>query len=145
MLPYVMTVSYDGLQAILVQMSCMGYEFVLLKLCNLQHMRRMSVFLALPSATIRGMTNRPCLVGVLLPTQLEHFREQGQWGMPFMASRCSGHTLQCCTHTWAHTHTYMKELLHAVQLLGLMCLEHMQGNEYLLQGALQCLTLALWL
>jgi hypothetical protein len=54
------------LQAILVQMSCMGYEFVLLKLCNLQHMRRFSVFLALPSATIRGMTNKPCLVGDVL-------------------------------------------------------------------------------
>jgi hypothetical protein len=50
------------LQAIMVQMICIMYEFVLLKMCNLQHMKRFSVFLALPSATIRSMTARPCVV-----------------------------------------------------------------------------------
>jgi hypothetical protein len=42
------------MQALLVQMSCMAYEFYLLQKCNVSHMRLFSVFLALPSATVRA-------------------------------------------------------------------------------------------
>jgi hypothetical protein len=41
------------LQAAVVQLSCMAYEFLLLQRCNVAHMRMFSVFLALPSATVR--------------------------------------------------------------------------------------------
>jgi hypothetical protein len=39
-------------------------------MCNLQHMKRFSVFLALPSATIRSMTSRACVVGG--PAKFQH-------------------------------------------------------------------------
>ncbi len=38
-----------------VLLSCMAWEYVLAKLANAEHIRRFSVFLALPSATIRAM------------------------------------------------------------------------------------------
>ena len=43
------------LQAAVVQLSCMAYEFLLLQRCNVAHMRMFSVFLALPSATVRAI------------------------------------------------------------------------------------------
>jgi hypothetical protein len=46
------------LQAVLVQLVTMSYEFVLLKATNCEAMKRFSVFLALPSATIRSMAAR---------------------------------------------------------------------------------------
>jgi hypothetical protein len=46
------------LQAVLVQLVAMSYEFVLLKAANCEAMKRFSVFLALPSATIRSMAAR---------------------------------------------------------------------------------------
>jgi hypothetical protein len=46
------------LQAVLVQLVTMSYEFVLLKAANCEAMKRFSVFLALPSATIRSMAAR---------------------------------------------------------------------------------------
>eukprot|EP00878_Enallax_costatus_P025839 GHUV01027676.1.p1 GENE.GHUV01027676.1~~GHUV01027676.1.p1 ORF type:complete len:1421 (+),score=378.88 GHUV01027676.1:621-4883(+) len=45
-------------EALVVQMSCMAYEFRLVQQCNVSHMRLFSVFLALPSATVRIMTQR---------------------------------------------------------------------------------------
>jgi hypothetical protein len=46
------------LQALVVQLGCMAYEFYLLQRCNVSHMRMYSVFLALPSATVRLMASR---------------------------------------------------------------------------------------
>lgn len=46
------------LEALVVQMSCLAYEFRLVQRCNVSHMRLFSVFLALPSATVRIMTQR---------------------------------------------------------------------------------------
>jgi hypothetical protein len=46
------------LQALVVQLGCMAYEFYLLQRCNVSHMRLFSVFLALPSATVRLMAAR---------------------------------------------------------------------------------------
>jgi hypothetical protein len=46
------------LQAAAVQLGCMAYEFWLLQRCNVSHMRLFSVFLALPSATVRLMAAR---------------------------------------------------------------------------------------
>jgi hypothetical protein len=46
------------LQALAVQLGCMAYEFYLLQRCNVSHMRLFSVFLALPSATVRLMAAR---------------------------------------------------------------------------------------
>jgi hypothetical protein len=46
------------LQALVVQLGCMAYEFYLLQRCNVSHMRLYSVFLALPSATVRLMAAR---------------------------------------------------------------------------------------
>jgi hypothetical protein len=46
------------LQAAAVQLCCMAYEFYLLQRCNVSHMRLVSVFLALPSATVRLMAAR---------------------------------------------------------------------------------------
>jgi hypothetical protein len=46
------------LQALVVQLGCMAYEFYLLQRCNVAHMRLFSVFLALPSATVRLMAAR---------------------------------------------------------------------------------------
>jgi hypothetical protein len=40
------------MQAMVVQMGCLAYEFYLLQKCNVAHMRLFSVFLALPSATV---------------------------------------------------------------------------------------------
>ena len=51
------------LQAVVVQLSCMAYEFVLLQRCNVAHMRMFSVFLALPSATVSSCCC-DCLDGV---------------------------------------------------------------------------------
>jgi hypothetical protein len=51
------------LQAVVVQLSCMAYEFVLLQRCNVAHMRMFSVFLALPSATVSNCCC-DCLDGV---------------------------------------------------------------------------------
>eukprot|EP00883_Tetradesmus_obliquus_P002715 jgi/Sobl393_1/12921/SZX78204.1 len=45
-------------EAVLVQLVAMSYEFVLLKAANCEAMKRFSVFLALPSATIRSMAAR---------------------------------------------------------------------------------------
>jgi hypothetical protein len=46
------------MQAAAVQLGCMAYEFYLLQRCNVAHMRLFSVFLALPSATVRLMASR---------------------------------------------------------------------------------------
>jgi hypothetical protein len=51
------------LQAVLVQLVTMSYEFVLLKAANCEAMKRFSVFLALPSATLRSMAARQMQVG----------------------------------------------------------------------------------
>lgn len=40
------------IEAVIVQLSCMAYEFILLQRCNVSHMRLYSVFLTLPSATV---------------------------------------------------------------------------------------------
>uniref|UniRef100_A0A383VUJ6 PAS domain-containing protein n=1 Tax=Tetradesmus obliquus TaxID=3088 RepID=A0A383VUJ6_TETOB len=45
-------------EALVVQLGCMAYEFYLLQRCNVSHMRLFSVFLALPSATVRLMAAR---------------------------------------------------------------------------------------
>eukprot|EP00878_Enallax_costatus_P032405 GHUV01035610.1.p1 GENE.GHUV01035610.1~~GHUV01035610.1.p1 ORF type:complete len:363 (+),score=121.72 GHUV01035610.1:211-1299(+) len=45
-------------EVVLIQLSCIVYEFFLLQKCNVSHMRLFSVFLALPSATIRLMAQR---------------------------------------------------------------------------------------
>eukprot|EP00879_Flechtneria_rotunda_P009748 GHRR01010197.1.p2 GENE.GHRR01010197.1~~GHRR01010197.1.p2 ORF type:complete len:816 (+),score=239.63 GHRR01010197.1:4977-7424(+) len=45
-------------EAVVVQLSCMAYQFYLLQRCNVSHMRLFSVFLALPSATVRLMAQR---------------------------------------------------------------------------------------
>jgi hypothetical protein len=47
-----------AVQALIVQLGCMAYEFYLLQRCNVSHMRLFSVFLALPSATVRLMAAR---------------------------------------------------------------------------------------
>lgn len=47
-----------GPQAVLVQGAAIVYQFVLTKAADAQHMRRYSVFLALPSATLRAMSVR---------------------------------------------------------------------------------------
>lgn len=44
------------MQAVVVQLACMLYEAVLVQATNVAHMRLFSVFLALPSATVRFMT-----------------------------------------------------------------------------------------
>lgn len=46
------------LQALLVQITTMSYEFLLLRAANCEAMKRFSVFLALPSATVRSMASR---------------------------------------------------------------------------------------
>jgi hypothetical protein len=51
-------VQLGALQALVVQLGCMAYEFYLLQRCNVSHMRLFSVFLALPSATVRLMAAR---------------------------------------------------------------------------------------
>lgn len=43
------------LQAVIVQLSCMAYQFYLLQKCNVSHMRMFSVFLSLPSATVSDL------------------------------------------------------------------------------------------
>jgi hypothetical protein len=48
----------SALQAVIVQLGCMAYEFYLLQRCNVSHMRLFSVFLALPSATVQLMAAR---------------------------------------------------------------------------------------
>ena len=45
------------------QVACLVYEYVLVRLANASHMRHFLVFLALPSATIRGMASRQLQVG----------------------------------------------------------------------------------
>eukprot|EP00882_Tetradesmus_deserticola_P023312 GHRQ01025365.1.p1 GENE.GHRQ01025365.1~~GHRQ01025365.1.p1 ORF type:complete len:265 (+),score=90.28 GHRQ01025365.1:613-1407(+) len=45
-------------EALVVQLGCMAYEFYLLQRCNVAHMRLFSVFLALPSATVRLLASR---------------------------------------------------------------------------------------
>lgn len=45
-------------QTVVVQLSCMVYEFVLVQHVNVAHMRLFSVFLALPSATVRLLAQR---------------------------------------------------------------------------------------
>lgn len=40
----------------------MAYQFFLVRSVNVQHMRRFSVFLALPSATIRIMASKQMVV-----------------------------------------------------------------------------------
>ena len=50
-------------QAIVIQPMCMAYEFFLLKLVQREHMKRFSIILALPSATIRAMASRQLQVG----------------------------------------------------------------------------------
>jgi len=45
-------------EAIVIQPMCMAYEFFLLKLVQREHMKRFSIILALPSATIRAMASR---------------------------------------------------------------------------------------
>jgi hypothetical protein len=54
----VLTPTVKNLQAVIVQLGCMAYEFYLLQRCNVSHMRLFSVFLALPSATVRLMAAR---------------------------------------------------------------------------------------
>ncbi|KAI8474715.1 MAG: hypothetical protein J3K34DRAFT_518018 [Monoraphidium minutum] len=49
-------------EAICVQMTCMACLTMLIKAANGQHMRRFSVFLALPSATLRIMASRQLMV-----------------------------------------------------------------------------------
>lgn len=50
------------MQAVLLQLCGIAYEYLLLMLVNAQQMQHFSVLLALPSATIRAMTSRPCQV-----------------------------------------------------------------------------------
>jgi hypothetical protein len=45
-------------QALVVQLGCMIYQAYLLQRCNMAHMRLFSVFLALPSGTVRIMTTQ---------------------------------------------------------------------------------------
>jgi hypothetical protein len=56
---------YVQMQAVVVQMGCLAYEFYLLQNCNVAHMRLFSVFLALPSATVGytlpAQAVQPCL------------------------------------------------------------------------------------
>ncbi|GBF97004.1 hypothetical protein Rsub_09801 [Raphidocelis subcapitata] len=49
-------------EALAVQLACMAYQFLLVRAVNAQHMRRFSVFLALPSATVRVMAARRMVV-----------------------------------------------------------------------------------
>ncbi len=51
-----------ALEAVIALLLCMGWQYVLLKTANSEHIRRFSVFLALPSATIRAMAMRQGLV-----------------------------------------------------------------------------------
>lgn len=53
------------MQAVIIQLVCMVYEFYLLQRCNVSHLRMFSVFLALPSATVRLMAQRQLQVGPL--------------------------------------------------------------------------------
>ncbi|WIA34679.1 hypothetical protein OEZ86_012993 [Tetradesmus obliquus] len=46
------------IEVVVVQLGCMAYEFYLLQRCNVSHMRLFSMFLALPSATVRLMAAR---------------------------------------------------------------------------------------
>eukprot|EP00878_Enallax_costatus_P005349 GHUV01005618.1.p1 GENE.GHUV01005618.1~~GHUV01005618.1.p1 ORF type:complete len:894 (+),score=279.19 GHUV01005618.1:728-3409(+) len=46
----------------IVQMACILWQFVVLKLASNQSMRRFSVFLALPSATVRILASQSCQV-----------------------------------------------------------------------------------
>lgn len=41
------------MQAVVVLLACLAYEFYLLQKCNVANMRSFAVFLALPSATVR--------------------------------------------------------------------------------------------
>jgi hypothetical protein len=52
------------LQALLVSVTAMGYQFFLLKSSDVEAMKRFSVFLTLPTATIRSMASRVMPVGV---------------------------------------------------------------------------------
>ena len=45
-------------QALVVQLGCMVYQAYLLQRCNMARMRLFSVFLALPSATVRIMATQ---------------------------------------------------------------------------------------
>eukprot|EP00775_Hariotina_reticulata_P007054 gene7054-7268_t len=45
-------------ETVVVQLSCMVYEFVLVQQVNVAHMRLFSVFLALPSATVRFLAQQ---------------------------------------------------------------------------------------
>eukprot|EP00775_Hariotina_reticulata_P009112 gene9112-9281_t len=45
-------------EVVVVMLSSMSYQFILLKAADLEAMRHFSVFLALPSATVRGMASR---------------------------------------------------------------------------------------
>lgn len=46
----------------MVQLGCLFYEAVLVQRCNMLHMRLFSVFLVLPSATVRLMVQQPLKV-----------------------------------------------------------------------------------
>jgi len=46
------------------QIACMAYQLFLVRSVNVQHMKRFSVFLALPSATIRIMAARHMVVSL---------------------------------------------------------------------------------
>jgi hypothetical protein len=48
---------------LVVQLACMAYQAYLLQRCNMAHMRLFSVFLALPSATVRIMATQQMQVG----------------------------------------------------------------------------------
>ena len=47
-----------------LQLALLSYQFYLVRSANLQHMKRFSVFLALPSAALRIMATRQMAVGV---------------------------------------------------------------------------------
>ncbi len=51
-----------AIEAVIALTLCMGWQYVLLKTANSEHIRRFSVFLALPSATIRAMAMRQGIV-----------------------------------------------------------------------------------
>ncbi len=50
------------MQVGLLQGGCTLYEYFILRACNGQRLRMFGVLLALPSATIRVMSSRPCQV-----------------------------------------------------------------------------------
>ncbi len=56
------SLSYKCTQVGLLQAGCTLYEYSILRACNVQRLRMFGVLLALPSATIRVMSSRPCQV-----------------------------------------------------------------------------------